>query len=734
MGVLTPDELRFIRSLNESELAEFLTSLPADSLDSVVEQITGTDEHWPVAETVDPVQNFAENRSARNAAAINAKTAAAQEIGPLPPVANPERRERCRGNNLLFAETYFARTFYLPWASYQRSMMDAFQSVILNGGRECHSVRRGGLKSTCARVSTLWAVANGHRRFPVLVGATDDKSSEHRENFFALLASSPTLIDDYPELLPLLLKWRQPKKQYRLDGRLLIVHAKDTRGRIVFPDIAGAPCSEAHIAPYSVNATDVSGLSFVRSDGVTIRPDLLVFDDVQTPQSAKSPLMTDEREEAITKTFLGLAGLGEKIAAIMVATVREHQDLTERFLSRERHPDWNGRKYPSLLKMPERMDLWNANAARLGMGATPEEGKRLATEHYSANRAEMDKGGEVAWEFDKLPDELSSLQSLMTTRALDPAFFRCEIQQEGLIPANTSGLRLDAQMLLQRLSHVPRGVVPDQAGYLTAFIDSSDEVLWWMVCGWAKDFSGWVIDYGTWPDQGRPTFYKSDLGAKISDQMPGASWEEAFVSAHNILENHILSNDWQTESGHAKSIDLLCKDWSDGGQKPRIQSQIMASANRSRIRPTKAWRIKPGKKPVHLFGEPNRDRQNGMQWVEIRRDNPVHVHFDSNTWKSHAARRLLTTVGAPSALTLPGDDPQNHRLLVEHLTAEQPKSLAYEGVPGIVWELIPSRDNDWWDCLVGCAMAASILGCGLAGESAAKKEVRKFQLPGRSRA
>ena len=720
MPALMPDELRFARSLNESELAELLTSLPPNELDAVVEQLTAEDAFWPA-------ENFAESRSARNAAIINAKTASAQEIGPLPPPADPGRRERCAADNLLFAETYFAPTFYLPWSNYQRAMMTAFQDVVQQGGKECHAVRRGGLKSTCARVSTLWAVANGWRRFPVLVGATDDKANEHRENFFAMLASSPLLMDDYPELLPLVLKWKQPKRQFRLDGRLLLVQAKDMRGRIVFADVPGAASCEAHIAPYSVNATDVSGLSFVRSDGVTVRPDLLVFDDVQTPQSAKSPLMTEDREESITKTFLGLAGLGEKIAAIMVATVREHNDLTERFLSRERHPDWHGRKYPSLLKMPERMDLWNANAARLGEGINPAEGKRLATEHYIANRDEMDRGAEVAWEYDKLPDEASALQSLMTIRALDPAFFRCEVQQEGFVPVNTSGVRLDAGQLLQRLSHVPRGVIPDQASYVTAFIDSSDQVLWWMVCAWAKDFSGWVVDYGTWPDQGRPTFYKSDLAVKISDRLPGVSWEEAFVYAHNELEEYLLT-DWPTQNGQSRSVDLLLKDWSDGGQKPRIQSQVMASANRARLRPSKGFAPKPGRKPVHLWGDGQRDRHTGSNWVEKRSETPVHVQFDANHWKSHDARRLLTTVGAPSAVTLPGDDPHANRLLVEHLTAENPKAIVYDGAPGIAWEPIVGRDNDWWDTLVGCTVGASMLGCGLLGE-AAKVSPAPFRMP-----
>lgn len=719
---LTPDEIGHLRSLSDFEFSRFLSDLPPEIQTAVSLQVEESAFDGSATD-------YAISRSAKNAAVINEKTAQAQEIGPLPDVANPQRRERCAADNLLFAETYFKPTFYLPWAPYQRKMMDLFQSVILEGGRECDAVRRGGLKSTCARTSVIWGVLNGHRRFPVLVGATDDKANEHRKNFFDLLASSALLLDDYPELTPLLIKCRQPKRSFRLNGRLLEVHPKNDRGWIVFPDIHDAPSCQAHIAPYSVGATDVSGLSYVDRFGVTIRPDLLVFDDVQTPQSALSPLQTEEREERITKTFCGLGGIGQKLAAIMVCTVRAHDDLTERFLSRERHPDWNGQKHPSLLRMPERMDLWDRYAAMLGQGANPDEGKQMATALYSSHREEMDRGGVVAWEHDKLPDEASALQSLMTIRAIDPAFFRCEIQQEGLVPVNTSGVKLDVQTLLSRLSNVPRGIVPDHASYLTGFIDSSDQVLWWMVCAWSKDFSGWIVDYGTWPDQRRPVFYKSDLAATISGTFTGMAWEEGFVKAHNSLEEFLLQ-DWPVNNGQVRSVDLLLKDWSDGGQKPRVESQVMASRHRQRIRPSKGFAPKPGKKPVHEYGDKVRDRHNGMQWVERRMETPAHVQFHTNEWKSHAARRLLTTPGAPSAVTLPGQDESENRLLAEHFTAENPKSIVYDGAAGVTWEQIPARDNDWWDCFVGNCVAASMLGCGLLGEKPAKKELRTFALPG----
>ncbi|MFN9293684.1 MAG: hypothetical protein ACK6EB_36860, partial [Planctomyces sp.] len=149
------------------------------------------------------------------------------------------------------------------------------------------------------------------------------------------------------------------------------------------------------------------------------------------------------------------------------------------------------------------------------------------------------------------------------------------------------------------------------------------------------------------------------------------------------------------------------KDWSDGGQKPRIESQVSASANRSRIRPSKGFAPRPGRKPVHLWGDQHRDRQTGAYWLEKRSEGIHHVQYDTNIWKSHAARRLITTIGAPSAVLLPGNDERANRLLAEHFTSESPKAVSYDGATGVAWELLVGRDNDWWDCFVGCNVAAS---------------------------
>ena len=670
---------------------------------------------------------IAVRHSDRVNAAQNERTAQSQEIGPLPEIRDPRRRESCRRDLKKFALTYMRAACYRGLSPYQIEMCDAFQSVILNGGKRCRAVRRGGLKSTLARIATAWAVLYGHRKFPVLVGATDDKSNEHRDNLFKTLESSRELRDDFPELIPLLFKRKNPKKTLRLGGEVLTVSHKDDRGTIVFPSIDGMDCSEARVAPYSLMSTDVSGLSFVDDTGKVIRPDLLVFDDVQTPQSANSPLQTSDRENKIDTTFMGLAGLGETIAAIMVCTVRKVDDLTMRYCDREAHPDWDGSKYPVLLHEPKAKERWKSYEDLLRDGDKPEDGFAMATAFYRDHQAEMDDGGSVSWEDDKPEEFISALQWCMTIRSLQPDFFRCELQQEGAPPA--SGLsQLAAKEIVKRLSGIPRGIVPSRSQYLTAFVDSGDHVLWWMVVAWQKDFTGWIVDYGTWPDQGRKEFYKSELARTLEEKLPGRSWEEAFVHAHNCLDEFLL-RDWPAQDGQPRQVDLILKDWSDGGQKRLVESQVSLSPNKNRIRPSKGFAPKPGKKPVHYYGDANKDRNTGSHWVERRSQSPVFVDYDANQFKSIAARRLETVPGAPSAMLLPGSEEHDHYLLSEHFTSERSVHTSDDGSSGVRWELRPGRDNDWFDTLVGNCVAASMLGVCVPGTEVKQKERRTFVMP-----
>jgi hypothetical protein len=70
--------------------------------------------HTPRPEPAgDPYEELKERARARNAAL----SLAGRDIGELPPVVNPERKERAERDFRFFCESYFPFTFYLVWSS-----------------------------------------------------------------------------------------------------------------------------------------------------------------------------------------------------------------------------------------------------------------------------------------------------------------------------------------------------------------------------------------------------------------------------------------------------------------------------------------------------------------------------------------------------------------------------------------------------------------------------------------
>ncbi|MEX2287740.1 MAG: terminase gpA endonuclease subunit [Planctomycetaceae bacterium] len=65
-----------------------------------------------------------------------------------------------------------------------------------------------------------------------------------------------------------------------------------------------------------------------------------------------------------------------------------------------------------------------------------------------------------------------------------------------------------------------------------------------------------------------------------------------------------------------------------------------------------------------------------------------------------------------------GNRPEQHRLFAHRLAAEYRVKTEGRGRTVDEWKLRPERgDNHWFDCLVGCAVAASIQGVSLMDQT-----------------
>jgi hypothetical protein len=93
-----------------------------------------------------------------------------------------------------------------------------------------------------------------------------------------------------------------------------------------------------------------------------------------------------------------------------------------------------------------------------------------------------------------------------------------------------------------------------------------------------------------------------------------------------------------------------------------------------------------------------------------------HVIYDTNWWKSFTHARLAVAMGDRGCLSIFGDRAEQHRMFAEQVTAEYFVRTEGRGRTVDEWKARPEQpDNHWLDCLVGCAVGASMQGALLFG-------------------
>jgi hypothetical protein len=90
--------------------------------------------------------------------------------------------------------------------------------------------------------------------------------------------------------------------------------------------------------------------------------------------------------------------------------------------------------------------------------------------------------------------------------------------------------------------------------------------------------------------------------------------------------------------------------------------------------------------------------------------------MDTNFWKSFVHARLSTALGDAASLSFFGHNPDEHRLIADHVVAEVAIRTSGRGRVVDEWRAKPDRpDNHWFDAICGCASAASLCGAVLPG-------------------
>ena len=566
-----------------------------------------------------------------------------------------------------------------------------------------------------------------------LIGASEVHAEEMLDSMKMELDGNELLLEDFPEAVYPIARLggianRCAGQLYRGERTHIVWTARE----IVLPTVPDSPASGAIIKVAGITGR-IRGMKYKRADGRTVRPSLVILDDPQTDESARSPSQCAQRESILAGAVLGLAGPGRKISGIMPCTVIRPDDMADRMLNRDQHPQWQGMRMRMLNSLPTNEKLWQEYARIRAESLRQEQGLTLATEFYKEHQIELDAGADAAWPVRFNPDEISAVQHAMNLKLQDECAFMAEYQNEPLHPEDQGRGKLTADMILAKINRIEQGTVPQGAIRLTAFIDVHQNLLYYMVVAWQDDFSGAIIDYGAYPDPQRHYYTLRDVQRTLSQLAPGTGLEGAIYAGLTKVTEQILGKTWKMESGTQVAIERCLIDANWGHSTEVVYRFCRQTPFMAVVTPSHGRFVGAASKPLAEYEKRQGDRV-GWNWRvpgETHDRAVKHVMFDANFWKSFVQARLLTPIGDRGAMTLYGDEPVRHRLLADHLTAEYCIQTAGRGRVVDEWKVRPEQlDNHWLDCLVGCAVGASIQGTNLADAGEPVKHERRIaQIP-----
>jgi hypothetical protein len=367
------------------------------------------------------------------------KSAAAADVGAIPPVKNPKRRQACRLDLNKFLVSYFPDSTGLkPFSEDHGSVIGHEQQCVLYGGWFLNLVYRGFAKTTIGENTIIWATAYGHWKFPPLFGATSSDAEKMLESIKSELSENDRLYEDFPEICHPI-RCLEGKSQ-RCASQTYSIHCDACGGvpalkedetvcpacggagsipslthigwsgdTIVYPtlkmprgfnavggpaegaQLVDAPSSGAIITARGLTAS-TRGMRHKRPDGTQQRPDGFLIDDPQTDESAASPLQVQKGLSRIRKSILKLGGHSKRIAGIVNATVIEPNDVTEHLADPKENPAWQVERIKMVRAWAGAIGRRTETRLYLGAKVGGDAHKKLWLGEYQKIRNSFDRG------------------------------------------------------------------------------------------------------------------------------------------------------------------------------------------------------------------------------------------------------------------------------------------------------------------------------------------------------
>ena len=556
-------------------------------------------------------------------------------------------------------------------------------------------VARGHGKTAYTKGAVLWTATTGRRRYVVSVGANESNAENIIEDVYACITQSPAYVRDFPEVALPFLKLAgayQRAKTQKCHGKP--TNARRAAGKIVLPTIAdprtGRPFPSSGVI---LEAVGFNAGARGKAKGI-LRPDFVIFDDLQNDDEAKSEGRVAEMARKIKKTFMGLAGHRKKIAAVMTSTPIEADDLSETFAA---DPGWKTKTYKMVQAWPkchnpdatpeERKgvrDLWEEywNIYQTEK-AEDREPHFSANRFYSKNRMAMDEGASVLNPYNFDPGtELSGIQHAMNILFRDGLdTFMSEYQMKP--PRDAFAFEISTRLILSRIRRgVPALTIPADTVLTVAATDiNPGYAITTAIQTFDINLTSFVTAYHVTP-------------IKIPDRVNDVEFDKqltAALKAHGeeIAALGIHIDKWGIDAG-GRQFATVTKFAAMAEAEIGIPAVAMLGRAGQNWNPNVRSRIRDEKNSTVLCRDPQR-----RKWLA----------WNADEYKEKAQKAWATETGGAGGLSI-YDGKANHYKFAAQIANERLKSKTKirgkDGRDCYAYKWISKNPHDYGDCVAMC--------------------------------
>lgn len=667
---------------------------------------------------------------------VNAQAKLQREI-VIGKCEHPELRARAEQDVYYFLERYFPHKFFDPFTDDTRHMIEVILAACHKPLDQSIAAARGEGKTSITEALAIYCIVCGLVPFVLLVAATGPDAERSLRNIKDEFETNELLKADFPEVCnPIWELDGAPQRANQQAARLEDQppgSGKRTRmvwsvGYVVFPRVTDSKASGSVIEARGLDAA-IRGLNRFGK-----RPRLVIIDDAETHDSARSLTQTADRERVIERDIGGLGR--KKLSRVMLCTIQNRTCLAWKYTDPKQKPSWNGQRYQLLPKKPDREDLWEEymRLRQDGQASGQDRYGEAATKFYLDNREAMDAGALVGntARYEPEKGEYSALQhcyNLVADLGVDA--FRTEYQNDPPEEEGPQTSGLTAHMIEQRIHGLEQRQVPAETMALVASCDVGKYACHWEVTAWLEGATGLVVDHGVLEVHGTTT------------EDDHATVDRAILNALHRWREDLLAVPYREPGGIERRIDMAPID--SGDHATAVYQFVKEVGGKPFIATKGIGNFRPG--------TPGPDRIVGNHWfASHQKQEGIWLYvLDADHWKQFVHDRFLTPTfddertlrrGSMSLWRTPprsrdsGPAPRPHHAFARHIVAEEWRE---EFVPGKGLKrgfFKVNKNNHWLDATAMNAAAGDMCGVKLLANPPSTEPARlapttsRFTTPG----